>query len=85
MAPETQPCPECEVGHVVERRSRQAKVFWACSRFPHCQFTSPARPLPQTCPTCSSPYLVEKLVRQVSWAFCPNRSCTYKSRITPFF
>ena len=45
------PCPECEA-EIVERRTRKGRVFFGCSRYPECEWTSWARPLPQPCPKC---------------------------------
>ncbi|MSQ24131.1 MAG: type I DNA topoisomerase [Chloroflexi bacterium] len=44
-------CPECEAP-IVERRSRNRKRFYGCSRYPECNWVSWARPVPQPCPTC---------------------------------
>jgi len=45
------PCPECEAD-IVERRTRKRRVFYGCSRYPECQWTSWNRPLRQPCPAC---------------------------------
>jgi DNA topoisomerase-1 len=45
-------CPECE-SPLVERRSKNRKRFYGCSRYPECNFTTWSRPLPQPCPNCS--------------------------------
>lgn len=45
------PCPQCEAD-IVERRTRKRRVFYGCSRYPDCEWTSWARPLRFPCPTC---------------------------------
>jgi DNA topoisomerase-1 len=47
------PCPECEAD-IVERRTKKRRVFFGCSRYPECEWTSWARPLRQPCPECGS-------------------------------
>ena len=47
------PCPECEAD-IVERRTKKRRVFFGCSRYPECEWTSWARPLKQPCPECGS-------------------------------
>jgi DNA topoisomerase-1 len=50
-------CPECG-GSLVQRkaRGRGGRVFYGCSNYPTCNFTSWSRPQPEPCPTCG--YLV---------------------------
>ena len=47
--PEEQPlvgCPDCGKGHLVERKSRYGKTFYACDNYPKCKFCSKtSRPL----------------------------------------
>ena len=39
-------CPKCGEGHLVARRARRTgSVFWGCSRYPKCDFTSSREPL----------------------------------------
>ena len=46
-------CPECG-GDVVQRKARGkgGRIFFGCSNYPTCNFTSWARPLPDPCPSC---------------------------------
>ncbi|GAB4566441.1 MAG: type I DNA topoisomerase [Anaerolineae bacterium] len=44
-------CPEC--GHdLVERRTRRGRIFYGCSAYPECEFSTWQRPLPVPCPSC---------------------------------
>jgi DNA topoisomerase I len=45
------PCPTCGAD-LVERRTRQRRIFYGCSRYPDCDWTSWQRPLPEPCPNC---------------------------------
>jgi DNA topoisomerase-1 len=45
------PCPQ-DGGDLVKRRSRKGRVFYGCSNFPACDFTSWKRPSPHPCPQC---------------------------------
>jgi len=39
-------CPSCREGRLVARRARRtSSVFWGCSRYPNCRFTTSREPL----------------------------------------
>ncbi|HEX9015436.1 MAG TPA: type I DNA topoisomerase, partial [Chloroflexota bacterium] len=44
-------CPECGAD-IVERQTKQRRVFYGCSRYPECSWTSWQRPVPEPCPKC---------------------------------
>jgi DNA topoisomerase-1 len=44
-------CPQCG-GQIVERRTRKGRVFYGCSNYPECDFTSWKRPISKPCPDC---------------------------------
>jgi DNA topoisomerase-1 len=44
-------CPK-DGGELVERRTKRGRVFYGCSGYPSCDFTSWKRPLPKPCPAC---------------------------------
>ena len=73
------PCPRegCS-GEIVEKRSKRGKTFYACNRFPACDFATWDRPIPRACPDCGHPFLTEKAGRQGSSVRCPQRECKYK-------
>lgn len=66
------PMEGCE-GELLERRTKRGKVFYSCSRYPHCQYTLSDRPLREPCPCCGHPFLVEGR----KGVFCPNEGCGY--------
>ena len=45
-------CPKCKEGEVLQRLSKKRKVFYGCSRYPDCDFTTIQKPLPLPCPSC---------------------------------
>ncbi len=45
-------CPQ-DQGEIVERRTRNGRIFYGCANYPECDFTSWKRPLPQPCPNCN--------------------------------
>ncbi|MCX6832706.1 MAG: DNA topoisomerase, partial [candidate division Zixibacteria bacterium] len=71
-------CPKAGCGgDVVERRTRGAKVFWGCSKYPKCDFASWYKPVAQKCPSCGSGYMVEKdTKRDGQHLYCPE--CKHK-------
>ena len=48
-------CPKCHEGEVVERRSKQGRVFYGCSRYPECDFVDWNKPVDHQCPKCGNP------------------------------
>jgi DNA topoisomerase-1 len=51
-------CPTCETGDVVERRTRKGRIFYGCSRYPECDFTSWKRLIPTPCPNCQGTLVI---------------------------
>jgi DNA topoisomerase-1 len=66
-------CPKCGVGDLAERKARRGNLFWGCTNYPKCDFTSNHKPVAQKCPECGSPYLVEKTLRSGIFLECPNK------------
>ncbi|HEY0370513.1 MAG TPA: topoisomerase DNA-binding C4 zinc finger domain-containing protein, partial [Thermoanaerobaculia bacterium] len=74
-------CPNCNEGDLVERISRRG-VFFACNRYPKCEFALNNRPVPRQCPKCQAPYLLEKVTkRDGPHEYCNNPECDYKAPI----
>jgi DNA topoisomerase-1 len=57
------PRPDCD-GKLVERRSRRGRIFYGCSNYPKCTFTSWYKPVSIECPACGNPYLEERTSQQ---------------------
>jgi DNA topoisomerase-1 len=66
-------CPKCGTGDLAERKARRGNVFWGCTNYPKCDFTSNYKPVAKKCPECDSPYLVEKTLRSGIYLECPNK------------
>jgi len=46
-------CPK-DGGEIVSRKTRKGRVFFGCTNYPNCDFTSWKRPLAQPCPKCKA-------------------------------
>jgi DNA topoisomerase-1 len=66
-------CPKCKTGEIVEKRTKNKKVFYGCNRFPKCDFALWDKPTDKTCPKCGS-LLVEK-GRKIK---CSKKECDYQ-------
>jgi DNA topoisomerase-1 len=70
-------CPQCKDGELVEKKARRrGNLFYGCSNYPNCDFTSAYRPVAETCPECGSPYLLEKNLKSGTFLVCPNNKKT---------
>ncbi len=39
------PCPQCNEGEIVVKRTKKKRTFWGCSRYPACEFATWQNPL----------------------------------------
>ena len=69
-------CPDCKDGELVEKKARRGNIFYGCSNYPKCTFTSAHRPVAEQCPQCGSPYLLEKNLKSGTVLVCPNNKKT---------
>jgi DNA topoisomerase I len=69
-------CPECKTGDLAEKKARRGNLFYGCSNYPKCKFTSAYKPVAETCPECGSPYLLEKDLKSGTFIVCPNNKRT---------
>jgi len=69
-------CPQCKTGELAEKKARRGNIFYGCSNYPKCRFTSAYKPVAETCPECGSPYLLEKNLKSGSFLVCPNNKRT---------
>jgi DNA topoisomerase-1 len=76
-------CPKCGVGDIAERKARRGNVFWGCTNYPKCDFTSNLKPVAKKCPECGSPYLVEKTLKSGIFLECPNKKKGAEEEATP--
>ncbi|MDR3589841.1 MAG: type I DNA topoisomerase, partial [Negativicutes bacterium] len=67
-------CPKCQ-GGIVERRTKRGKVFFGCSGYPQCDFTTWDTPLKENCPECGS-FKVKHNFRKNRFTIrCANEAC----------
>ncbi len=74
------PCPKdgCD-GEVVEKISKNKKIFYGCNKYPNCDFVSWDMPVNNPCPKCNHPYLLLKRSKKLGeYLKCPN--CTYQKK-----
>jgi len=75
-------CPLCAAegrkdGELVEKKARRrGNIFYGCSNYPKCEFTSAYKPVAEQCPECGSPYLLEKNLKAGTFLVCPNNKRT---------
>ncbi|MCA1030059.1 type I DNA topoisomerase [Bacillus timonensis] len=69
------PCPKCEKGNIIERKSKKRRIFYGCDRYPECEFLSWDKPIARKCPKCEE-MLVEKKLKKGIQVQCTG--CDYK-------
>jgi DNA topoisomerase I len=75
-------CPECQQGHLLKRKSRYSKVFYACSAYPTCQYAIWHEPRQAPCPQCAWPITTIKTTkRRGTEQVCPRKTCAYAEMI----
>ena len=47
-------CPKCNVGDIVERKSKRGRTFFGCNSYPKCDFALWSKPTGEKCPKCQS-------------------------------
>ncbi len=65
-------CPQCKEGDVAEKKARRGNIFYGCTNYPKCDFTSAYKLIEEKCPECGSPYLLEKNLKSGTVWVCPN-------------
>jgi DNA topoisomerase-1 len=77
------PCPKCG-GDIAVRKTRRGDVFYGCTNYPKCDFSSNQRLINETCPKCDSAYLLELTNSKGTFLVCPNnREALPKRRKKP--
>lgn len=70
------PCPLCG-GNIIRRRSKKGRVFYGCSNFPNCNFSSWDEPIKEKCPQCNG-IMVKKKTKKGIRIQCMDKECGYK-------
>ena len=68
-------CPLCS-SSVIEKKSKRGKIFFGCTNYPECSFTSWDRPTNEKCPSCGG-IMYERMTRG-NKKYCP--SCSEKKQ-----
>lgn len=69
-------CPKCGKGEIVYKKSKYGKLFFACNRYPECDFVSWNEPVNEKCPECGS-ILVKKITKKSKKLECSNKDCSF--------
>ena len=73
-------CPKCGEGEIVFKKSKYGKVFFACNKYPECDFVSCNEPVDEKCPECGS-ILVKKITKKSKKLECSNKNCSFSKDI----
>ncbi|MBU1014933.1 type I DNA topoisomerase [Patescibacteria group bacterium] len=64
-------CPRCGNGEIVAKRTKRGKIFYACNRYPECDFALWNKPTGEKCEKCEA-LLVEAGKTKIK---CSNKEC----------
>jgi DNA topoisomerase-1 len=67
-------CPKCQAGDLIQKRSKRGKMFFACNKYPNCDFALWEKPNGEACPTCGK-LLVFAAKGEIK---CSDKECGYK-------
>lgn len=71
------PCPKCQKGEVVEKKSRKGNKFYGCDRYPECDFVSWYEPSNKKCPKCKS-FMYKRFTKAKGNHYqCSNEECKH--------
>ncbi len=72
-------CPESNCGgDLVQKRTKKGRMFYACNRYPKCEFSLWSRPVNKPCPSCGAAFLIEKARKQAEpQVVCRDTACGY--------
>jgi len=71
-------CPKCG-GDIIERRSKTRRIFYGCSNYPVCKFTTWDKPVDSFCPKCNSIMLEHVDRNGKKTLHCSNEECELSS------
>lgn len=71
-------CPSCQQGTLVQRASKRGSLFYACDRYPKCEYALNEPPKPIACPACGWAVMVEREGADGPYLRCPQKSCGHR-------
>ncbi|MDX8388479.1 MAG: type I DNA topoisomerase [Ghiorsea sp.] len=76
------PCPTCNKGTFLEKKSRKGKLFYSCSTYPKCKHALWNKPIDKKCPECDAPFVTVKVTkRNGTEHVCASETCSWKEQI----
>ena len=71
-------CPKCD-GRICERRTKYGKMFFACSNYPTCRYSTWDRPILSPCPSCAEAIIYERAKIVVVGRYC--KECKHEEEV----
>ncbi len=67
-------CPKCKEGDIIQKKSKRGKLFFACNKYPACEFALWEKPTGEMCPDSGDPlvYAAKGVIK------CSSKECKYK-------
>jgi len=71
-------CPECKQGNILQRKSRNGKIFFSCERYPDCSYAIWNEPKADPCPECGWPItMIKTTKKRGTERVCPQKECKF--------
>ncbi len=71
-------CPECKKGNILQRKSRNGKIFFSCERYPDCSYAIWNEPVAEPCPLCDWPItMIKTTKKRGTERVCPQKDCKF--------
>jgi len=71
-------CPECNQGNILQRKSRNGKIFFSCERYPDCSYAIWNEPKADPCPDCGWPItMIKTTKKRGTERVCPQKECKF--------
>jgi len=65
-------------GKILEKKSKRGRLFYGCSAYPDCDFTSWALPTGELCPECNEALVWHSTKKLGKYIKCSAKGCKYK-------
>jgi DNA topoisomerase-1 len=72
------PCPTCQKGMMIQRKSKTGKTFFSCAKYPDCKYAVWNEPIAKECSKCQWPMMTKKVTKQKGEQIvCPQEKCQH--------